>query len=143
MRHTTLALALACSLFTAGSKKTDSGASASDKSAEAPAAAAGPVKTTATDLFADFTKPGGDAMALINKYHDGATFSGTVKTAPGDEAPTTMIIGAGDKKNIMAQFKPEAAAKIKTVKSGDSVTVTCKIDGATGGMMQASDCTLN
>jgi hypothetical protein len=141
MHRTTLALALACSLFAACSKKTDSGANAADKSAEAPAA--GPVKTTAADLFADFTKPGGDAMALMNKYHDGATFSGTVKTAPGDEAPTTMIIAAGDKKNIIAQFKPEAAAKIKTVKSGDSVTITCKVDGASGAMMQASDCSMN
>ena len=140
MRRTTLALALACSLFAACSKK-DSGAKASDKGTEAPAA--GPVKTTAKDLFVDFTKPGGDAMALMNKYHDGATFSGTVKTAPGDEAPTTMIIDAGDNKNIMAQFKPDAAAKIKAVKSGDSVTVTCKIDGATGAMMQVSDCSLN
>lgn len=133
MRRTTLALALTCSLLTACSKKTDSGANAP---------AAGPVKTTAKELYADFTK-GGDGMALLNKYHDGATFSGTVKTAPGAEAPTTMIIDAGDKKSIIAELKPDAAAKAKDVKSGDSITITCKIDGASGGILQASECSLN
>jgi hypothetical protein len=107
-----------------------------------PAAAAGPVKTNPKDLFTDFTKPGTDGMALLKKYHDGAMFSAVVKTAPGSEAPTSMILDVGDGQSmIMASFADTAKDKIATVKAGDTVTVTCKIGGANGHMMQVIDCT--
>jgi len=132
-----LRIALALTLISfAACKKSDDKAAGGDQ-----APAAGPVKTTPKDLFGDFTKPGTDGMALLKKYHDGAMFTAVVKTAPGSEAPTSMILDVGDGKSvIMASFADSAKDKIATVKAGDPVTVTCKIGGASGNMMQVTDC---
>lgn len=132
-----IALALALISFTACKKSDDKAAAgAGDQPA-----ASGPVKTTPKELFADFTKPGTDGMALLKKYHDGAMFSAVVKTAPGSEAPTSMILDVGDGKSIiMASFADAAKDKIATVKAGDTVTATCKIGGANGNMVQVTDC---
>jgi hypothetical protein len=134
-----IALALTLLSFTACNKKDDNKAGGGG---DQPAAAAGPLKTNPKDLFGDFTKPGNDGMALLKKYHEGATFSAVVKTAPGSEAPTSMMLDVGDGQSvILASFVDTAKDKIATVKAGDTVTVTCKIGGANGHMMQVIDCT--
>ena len=139
MIRTALFVSLALLVVPACKKKEDTsagGGAAADKPA-----AGGPVKTTPKDLFGDFgpasTTKG---MDLLNKYHDGATFSGTIKTAPGSEAPTTAIMDVDGKNIIMMDFTD--AASVKAVKSGDTITATCKIGGENGAMMQATDCVL-
>ncbi|HSD91377.1 MAG TPA: hypothetical protein VLB44_27825, partial [Kofleriaceae bacterium] len=59
--------------------------------AEAPTAG-GPVKTTPKDLFADFTKPDVDGLALLDKYRDGATFSGMIKSAGAEESGRPVLM---------------------------------------------------
>lgn len=101
--------------------------------------AGGPVKTDPKALFAEFSPDSKtDAMELMNKYHDGATFSGVIKTAPGDMAPTSAIMDVDGKNHIMLEFT-EAP---KGMKAGDTVAVTCKIGGESGSMMQVNDCVL-
>lgn len=135
LRTTLLSITL---LAACGNKKQD------DKAAPAAAAkttenAGGPVKTDPKALFADFAPDSKvSGMDLLNKYHDGATFSGVIKTAPGDMAPTSAIMDVDGKNHIMLELK-EAP---KAMKAGDTVTVTCKIDGESGTMMQASECVL-
>lgn len=140
--RTTLILFVSIAMVSACKSKDDAGASGkpTDKADKADKPA-GALKTTPADLFADFTKPNADGMALLDKYHDGATFTAKVKTAPGDAAPTSAIFDVdGSNKMIMAEFADAAKPKIKSLKAGDSVTVTCKIGGANGNMMQVSDC---
>ena len=89
---------------------------APEPAAAKPAApAAAPVKTTAEALFAEISKGASPA----DKYQKGATFTAKVKTAPGAEAPTSMILDGGGKNVIMASFTAESKDKIKTVKSGN------------------------
>ena len=138
MIRTALCLALSLLVIPACSKKDNGsgGGAATDKPA-----AAGPVKTTPVDLFADFgpaSKTKG--MDLMNKYHDGATFSGVIKTAPGDAMPTAAIMDVDGKNKIMMDF-PDAAS-VKGIKAGDTITATCKIGGESGAMMQVTDCVL-
>jgi hypothetical protein len=48
-----------------------------------------------------------------------------------------------DGKNIISlDFTEPVPAKAKGLKAGDSVTVTCKIGGASGALMMVSDCVL-
>ena len=103
-----------------------------------PAAAGTPVATNPKDLFAEFTKPGGDAMALIDKYHAGATFTGKVKTVGAEQ----VFLDVDGKNMISTQFTDPAAMKAKNLKAGDSVTVTCKIGGASDNLMMVTDCVL-
>ena len=139
LRTTLLSIAL---LTACGNKKDDKAApAAAEKTTDkAPAApAGGPVKTDPKALFAEFSPDSKtDAMALMDKYHDGATFSGVIKTAPGDMAPTSAIMDVDGKNHIMLEFT-EAP---KGMKAGDTVTVTCKIGGESGSMMQVTDCVL-
>ena len=143
MTRIALALSLSLLVFPACKKKDDTaagGAATAQKTAEK-APAAGPVKTTPKDLFAEFGENSkADPMALLDKYKDGATFSGVVKTAPGDAAPTSAIMDVDGKNMIMMDFKDAAA--VKNVKAGDTITATCKIGGESGAMMQVSDCDL-
>jgi hypothetical protein len=126
-------LALVLVLFTACGKKTEGGG---DKAAEP---AAGPVKTTPKDLFAEFTDPKADGMALINKYHDGATFSGKVSLKGAEETGKPILWIDLDGKNHMSLDYTDVA-QAKAVKDGDTITVTCKIGGATGSLMMVTDC---
>jgi len=138
-------LALALSTF-ACSKKDDpkpssAAPAAAEKTAEAPAAApaGAPVKTTPTALFDEFTKPGVDGMALLDKYHEGATFSGkvSVKGHEEDGKPNLWMELDGGRHIDLAYTD---VAKAKAVKDGDTVTVTCKIGGAMDKLMQVLDC---
>lgn len=157
-RFTTLSL-LVIALTTAAcgkkddAKKTDTTAAAPAATTEAPAAAkpteeapaapaaapagAGPVKTEPKALFAEFgPNAGGDPMALLDKYHDGATFTAKVKAVGGDQ----LIFDVDGKNTIMAGFTDPSVVKGK--KAGDSMTVTCKIGGEVDAMMQVTDCTV-
>lgn len=113
-----------------------------DKPVESPKteeAAKGPVKTTPTALFDEFTKPGVDGMALLDKYHDGATFSGKVSVKGHEEDGKPILwmeIDGG--RHIDLGYKD--VEKAKTVKDGDTVTVTCQIGGAMDKLMQVLDC---
>lgn len=133
-------LALALSTF-ACSKKDDSKAAAAaptaEKSAEAPAGA--PVKTTPAALFDEFTKPGVDGMALLDKYHEGATFSGKV-AVKGHEEDGKPILWMELDGGRHIDLTYTDVAKAKAVKDGDTVTVTCKIGGAMDKLMQVLDC---
>jgi hypothetical protein len=119
----------------------------SSKKTEEPAAkpveqakTGGPVKTDPKALFDEFTRPGVDGMALIDKYHDGATLSGkvSVKGAEEDGKPILWIMLDGNK-HISLDYTD--VAKAKTVKDGDTITVTCKVGGAMDNLMMLTDCT--
>jgi hypothetical protein len=131
-------VSLALALATFGCKDKDGDGGSSAKTADK---AAGPVKTTPQDLFAEFSPAGKlDGMALLDKYHDGATFTGTVKNIIVEESGKASVwIDAGGKNKISLEFKDPA--KGKAAKVGDSITVTCKIGGESGALMMALDCT--
>jgi hypothetical protein len=103
--------------------------------------AGGPVKTTPRDLFADFTRPDADGLALLDKYRDGATFTGMLKTVGEDETGRPVLMMDVDGKNIISLdfIDPEQG---KGHKQGSSLTVTCKIGGASGALMMLTDCVL-
>lgn len=151
--RTALLLALAVSTLSACKKKQDEAAPgatpAADKTtdkttdkpaAEPAAAAAGPVATNPKDLFADFTKPNADGMALLDKYHEGATFSGKVSLKGKEEDGKPILwMELDGGRHIDLGYKD--VEKAKGVKDGDTVTVTCQIGGAMDKMMQVLDCT--
>lgn len=139
--RTALYLVISLALVAGCKKKDDAAAPGATKTADdkpaAAAPAAAPVKTTPKDLFAEFGEGNkADPMALLDKYKEGATFTGTIKTAPGEAAPTSAIMDVDGKNMIMMSFTDAP----KDIKSGDSVTVTCKIGGESGAMMQVTDC---
>ncbi len=138
MKHLVLISAL---LFAACSKK-DSTAPAADnapKAAEAPKSG-GPVKTEPQALFDEFTRPGTDGMALLDKYHDGATISAkvVVKGHEEDGKPILWVELAGGK-HISLDYTD--VAKAKAIKDGDTVTATCKVGGAMDNLMMLIECT--
>jgi hypothetical protein len=99
--------------------------------------AAGPLKTDPKAMWADFNG-GLQGMDLMNKYHDGATFTGKVKSVGEEMDKSPFVVVDIDGSNIlMLKFADKAKA---AVKAGDSITVTCKIGGASGKMMMADDC---
>jgi hypothetical protein len=101
----------------------------------------GPLKTTPRELFADFTKPDADGLALLDKYRDGATFTGMLKTVGEEENGRPVLMMDVDGRNIISiDFtNPDQA---KGHKQGESLTVTCKIGGASGALMMVTDCVL-
>jgi hypothetical protein len=144
MKHLVLICAV---LFAACSKKEDSKPAADNaapaaeaKAAEAPAKTGGPVKTEPQALFDEFTKPGTDGMALIDKYHDGATISAkvVVKGHEEDGKPILWVELAGGK-HISLDYTD--VAKAKAIKDGDTVTATCKVGGAMDNLMMLIECT--
>ncbi len=163
MNRITLTLALFSVLVVAGCKKKDDAAAgggsakttetaATDKpvadkaptdkpaaTTDTPAAGGGPVKTNPKDLFAEFSDPKADGMKLIDKYHDGATFSGKVSVKGAEESGKPILWIDIDGKNHMTLDYTDVA-QAKAVKDGDVVTVTCKIGGASGTMMMVIDC---
>ena len=98
------------------------------------------MKTDPKALFDEFTRPGVDGMALIDKYHDGATISGkvSVKGAEEDGKPILWIMLDGNK-HISLDYKD--VAKAKAIKDGDTVTATCQVGGAMDNLMMLTDCT--
>ncbi len=135
MKNLALLLSLALSVTACG-KKDDKGGGKTDESAEP---AAGPVKTTPKDLFAAFSDPKADGMALLNKYHDGATFSGKVSVKGAEETGKPILWIDIDGKNHMSVDYTDVT-QAKAVKDGDTITVTCKIGGASGNLMMVTDC---
>jgi len=114
-----------------------------DRHAEgtAHAASRGPVKTTPRALFADFTQPDADGLALLDKYREGATFTGMLKTVGEDESGRPVLMMDVDGRNsISLGFVDWVRAKGH--KQGESLTVTCKIGGASGALMMVTDCVL-
>lgn len=101
----------------------------------------GAVKTTPRELFADFTRPDVDNLALVDKYRDGATFTGMLETVGEDENGRPILMMDVDGRNIisLAFIDPRQAMGHK---QGESLTVTCKIGGASGALMMVTDCVL-
>lgn len=122
--------------------KTEVKAEAKVEPAAEPAAAAGtPVATNPKDLFADFTKPDADGMALLTKYENGATFTGKlVNVAAEENGDPVLFMDVDGKAKISLGFTDKAAIKAKKLKVGDELTVTCKIGGAMDNLMQVTDC---
>jgi hypothetical protein len=106
-----------------------------------PAAAAGPVVITPKDLFAEWTKPDADGLALMTKYENGATFTGKLVTVSAEESGTPVLFMDVDgKSRISLGFTDVEPIKAKKLKVGDELTVTCKIGGAMDALMQVTDC---
>ncbi len=108
---------------------------------EAPPAAAAPVVITPKDLFAEWTKPDADGLALMTKYEHGATFTGKLVNVSAEESGTPVLFMDVDgKSKISLAFTDVEAIKAKKLKVGDELTVTCKIGGAMDALMQVTDC---
>lgn len=136
MKHLVLISAL---LFSACSKKDSATPAADNKTTEAPAKSGGPVKTEPQALFDEFTRPGTDGMALLDKYHDGATISAkvVVKGHEEDGKPILWVELAGGKHISLDYTDVE---KAKGIKDGDTVTATCKVGGAMDNLMMLIEC---
>ena len=151
-----VALSLSFALAACGKKNDKSAPAAGDKTAEpAPSAKAGepaaaptpepaaaadtPVKTTVKDTFVEFTKPGADGMALLDKYKGGVTVTTKVAVKGHEESGKPILWADVDgKAHASLDYTDEAAAK--AVKDGDEVTVTCKVGGAMDNLMMLIDC---
>jgi hypothetical protein len=130
-------------------KKDDAAASAggaapaagktADKPADKPAAGS-PVKTDPKALFDEFSETNKvDPMKLIEKYHDGATFSAKVAVKGAEETGKPILwVDVDGKNHITLDYTDVNQAK--AVKDGDTVTVTCKIGGEMGTTMMVTDC---
>lgn len=106
-----------------------------------PAAAAAPVVISPKDLFAEWTKPDADGMALMTKYEHGATFTGKLVNVGVEENGTPVLFMDVDgKSRISLGFTDVEPIKAKKLKVGDELTVTCKIGGAMDALMQVIDC---
>lgn len=142
MHRIVVAFTLSLLTLTACSKKADDkggAAKAADPGAGAAPAAGGPVKSTPKDLFAEFSDPKADGMKLLDKYHDGATFSGKVSVKGAEESGKPILWIDIDGKNHMSVDYTDVSAA-KAVKDGDTINVTCKIGGASGTLMMVTDC---
>ena len=140
--HRMMIFSLSFLAMAACGKKSDdkTAAKGAEPAAAAPAApAGGPVKSTPKDLFAEFSDPNADGMKLLDKYHDGATFSGKVAVKGAEESGKPILWIDIDGKNHMSLDYTDVNAA-KAVKDGDTVTVTCKIGGASGTLMMVTDC---
>ena len=145
MLRTTLVIALSFTLFS-GCKKKDTadpaggGGSKPVESSEA----AGPKTMSATDLFADYNKPGQDGLALLQKWKAGVIVTGAVTNTIGEESGSLHVwLDGGGGNHVTLDFTDQGAgAKSKGVKSGDKVTAQCSIGGSDGKMMMLTDCTM-
>ncbi len=100
----------------------------------------GPLKTTPKDLWSDFNG-GLKGAELMKKYNGPVTFTGTVKSVGQEESGKPVIMLDVDGKNMISiDYTDPAPIKAKMPKAGDSLTVTCKIGGASGALMMALDC---
>jgi len=125
-----------------GDAKGEPAGDAKGEPAADPAAAGKPVETNPKDLFADFTKPDADVMALMTKYENGATFTGKLVTVAAEESGTPVLfVDVDGKAKISIGVADPAPFKAKNLKVGDEITVTCKIGGAMDNLMQVIDCT--
>jgi hypothetical protein len=98
-----------------------------------------PVKTTPRELFADFTRPEADGVALAVKYRDGATFTATIKTVGHEEDGTPVVWIDVDGENLMTLgFANPAPTDLR---AGAQLTVTCRLGSASGALMMVTSCT--
>jgi hypothetical protein len=134
----TLSLVTACS-----NKKADKGdkPDKGDKAAT-PDQPAGPSKVDVKVLWADFNG-GLKGMDLMNKYRDAVTFTAPVKSVGEEMDHSPIVMLDVDGKNLISiKFTDPKVISGKAPKAGDSLTVTCKIGGANGSLMMATDCTM-
>lgn len=127
-----------------GEAKAPAGDKAADKAPEAPAAAAAP-EMDSVALYEDYNKPGQDGLALMKKWENGVTVSGTVTQVISEESgKTTLWLSGGEKKRVSVDFKDEGkVAKEKGIKKDDKITAKCSIGGADGtSLMMLTDCEL-
>ena len=97
----------------------------------------GPVLTTPKQLFDDFTSP---TAELLDKYRDGVTFSGVIKTS-GHQAPDKTVVWMDvDDDNWLMLELAQPAPPPAALAAGEVLTVTCKIGGASGALMLVTDC---
>jgi hypothetical protein len=153
MLRITLTVALSCTLVSACTKKepdaTGGGGGAKPVESAVPAAPAAPAQAaprqmSAPDLFADYSKPGQDAMALIDKWRPGVIVTGAVTNTIGEETGALHVwLDGGAGAHVTLDFTDQGAgAKAKGVKSGDKITAQCQIGGADGKMMMLTDCAM-
>ncbi len=144
-------LVAAASLTVSACKKKEGGEAAATKPTEGAAAAEGaapaaaaPLTMTAQALFDDFTKPGQDGMALLDKYRPGVTVSGAVTNTIAEESGLLHVwLDGGNNHKVTLDFTDQgAAAKQKAVKTGDQLSATCQVGGADDKMMMLIDCVL-
>ena len=156
MTRIALALALAALVVApaCGGKKEEGGGAAKSAegtkagggaaTTETPAAADKPLVMDAPALFADFTKPDQDGMALLTKYKPGVLVTGTVTQVITEEAGNSSVwLDGGDGNKISLGFKDDGkAAKDKGVKKDDKISAQCNVGGADGKLMMLIDCDL-
>jgi hypothetical protein len=134
MRTTMTCLFLALALTACGKKDGEGGGAASGGGED------GPLKTTPKDLWSDFNG-GLKGAELMKKYRGEVSFTGTVKSVGQEESGKPVIMLDVDGKNMISiDYADPAPIKAKMPKAGDSLTVTCKIGGASGALMMALDC---
>jgi hypothetical protein len=98
----------------------------------------GPVRTTARELFEDFTRPSADGLELLDKYREGARFTAIVRTVGVDETGQWVVWVDIDGENVMTLDFAEPPTNVTV---GGELTVTCKIGGASGALMMVTGCT--
>lgn len=156
-RH--LLVALCMFAITAGCKKKEEKATPPPAasptevsgSGAAPAVTPTPAAGTATPAKAEY-KPdeifketaGQSHMDLMEKFKDGATVTGTVKSVKDD--PTgeyNIVFDAGDNRTVEAMLNDPKPARDKKLKAGDTVTVTkCQVANPTDTMLPLRTCDL-
>lgn len=156
MTNTMLALALSLSFTSLACKQQQADkADKADKTGAAPAPAPAPAPTeadkpaapramSATELFADYNKPGQDALALIDKWRPGVIVSGTVERTVSEESGLEHVwLDGGGGAHVTLDFTDQgAAAKQKGVKAGDKVTAQCAVGGSDAKLMMLTDCVM-
>lgn len=96
----------------------------------------GPVKTTPLRLFDEFMHA--DA-ALVDRYRDGVTFSAVIKTVGEDERGRPVVwIDVDGTDLITLDFSDPPPTGLR---AGTTLTVTCRIAGASGALMMVTACT--
>jgi hypothetical protein len=96
----------------------------------------GPVKTTTLRLFDEFMHAD---IALVDRYRDGVTFSAVIKTVGEDERGRPVVwIDVDGTDLITLDFSDPPPTGLR---AGATLTVTCRIAGASGALMMVTACT--
>ena len=96
----------------------------------------GPVKTTPLRLFDELIHAD---VALVDRYRDGVTFSAVIKTVGEDERGRPVVwIDVDGTDLITLDFSDPAPTGLR---AGATLTVTCRIAGASGALMMVTACT--
>lgn len=96
----------------------------------------GPVKTTPLRLFDELVHAD---QALADRYRDGVTFSAVIKTVGEDERGRPVVwIDVDGTDLITLDFSDPPPTGLR---AGATLTVTCRIAGASGALMMVTACT--